>query len=155
MSDEIDFNSQVISEKTLVSTEDDPGKYEVQLAEEGQTVEPKDIPSDKIEPLPAFVPRKKTNLRGRYFVLMQAWGPTQIAWDDPQRTALTITNGTQGMNIADNPNVLNTTGISSGVGLAHIFANQVVRLDGYTGPLYAYPDADNAGVSVAAITEER
>lgn len=154
--DMIDFNSQAISEKTLVSTFDDPGKYDVELGEEGQEVKPADIPLVPVPAIPDSLQRhKRTKMTNRYYTLAQAWGPTQIAWQDDERIAMVLTSGANGFHFSDNLHNLNTAGIASGVGIGHIFPNQVVRLDGYTGPLWIYADQDATPISVTTITVEK
>jgi hypothetical protein len=150
----IDFNSQVVSKDTLVSTVDDPGKYEVQLNEEADGPAPKTLPDvsfvSEIE-----VPRNRTQLVSRFYTLMQAWGVTQMAWEDDARISLTITAGANGIHFSDNPNNLSAVGIISGVGVGHVFANQVYTMMAFTGPLYIYSDTDSSPVSVVGITVQK
>src|SRR5450631_3746556 len=121
----IDFNSQAVSPNTLVSIDDDPGKYEVQIGEEGQYVEPKDIPQDTVDVPPEPDRRERTALVSRYHTLMQAWGPYQVAWEDDNRSSLIIATSTNGVHFADSPHNLAAVGIASGIGLGHVFPNQV------------------------------
>lgn len=151
----IDYNSQAVSPDTLVSIDDDAGKYEVQLGEEGQYVEPKDIPKDDIVKDPPLAPRKRTALVSRYLTLMTAWGPQQLAWEDDARTSLVITAGANELHFADNANNLNPVGVISGIGVGHLFANQSVVLPDYTGPLFVSSDTDSSPVSVVAVTVQK
>lgn len=152
----VDFNSQAVTPDKLVSTVDDPGKYDVELVSEGMDgPAPESLPTENYVPDNTVYSRKRTTLVSRYATLMVAWGAYQVAWDDPDRVSLVIAVGSKDIHYSDNPNNLSTVGIASGVGVGHAFANQVVRLDGFTGPLYVACDADTSPVAITAVTVQR
>jgi hypothetical protein len=155
---EINFNSQAVTQDTLVSTVDDPGKYEVQLFEEGDGPAPKELPRVTYAP-EEEKRRKRTGLISRFFTLVQAWGVTQVAWEDENRLSLIISTGdVGGVSFADNPSNLTSVGLASGVGVGHCFAGMTMTLEGFTGPLYMYPDTDGVDAvttSVVAITVQK
>jgi hypothetical protein len=154
--DAVNFNSQETTPNTLVSTFDDPGKYDVDLAETAPVIEPKDIPQDTVEEVSPYIPRRRTILVPRFYTLMQAWGPQQVAWEDDARLTLVINVGSVGgVYFSDNINNLNTAGIASGIGIGRVFVNQVVLLEDFTGPLYILSDVDSCTVSVTAVTVQR
>jgi hypothetical protein len=151
----VDFNSQEVSPDTLVSVDDDAGKYDVQIGEEGQYVEPADIPKETVKREVDFIPRTRTVLIQRSYTLMQAWGTLQMAWEDDSRITLVIAAKTNDINYSDNVNNLNAVGIASGVGVGTVYANTNITLVGFTGPLYVSSPTDSSPVSVTAVTVQK